>query len=184
MTSITGPNAERRAGAGFTLLELIAVLILISVLLALAAPSLGRFGRARATSDAASHLLALTHLARSQAAAQARIWRLNVDPEEAAYWLTMQQAGVFVSPRRDYGRVFRLPEGVSVMVTGNETDTGLTALATSGAAQAPCIQFYPDGHSDVATIELSDGQGRVLWVTAPSASERFRIETPSAEVAP
>ena len=39
MTSATGPSPDRRPAGGFTLLELIAVLVLISTVLAIAAPS-------------------------------------------------------------------------------------------------------------------------------------------------
>lgn len=162
----------RRAG-GFTLLELILVLVLISAVLALAAPSLRRFARARETTDAASHLLALTHLARSQAVAQAQVWRLNIDPEAATYWLTVQQAGAFVEPRNEYGRLFRFPAGVSVTVDGSETPDG-----------TPYVQFYPDGRSDPATIELADPDGKALQVACPTLSERFRILSLPLEAGP
>jgi len=165
-----GGHAAPRRQPGFTLLELIIVLILISLVLALAAPSLRRFIRSRETSETASHLLALTHLARSQAAAQARVWRLNVDPEQAAYWLTAQQAGTFVQPQTEYGRYFRFPDGVAVTVDVPETEDN-----------ALYVQFYPDGRSDEATIELEDLEGRVLQVTSPSVTERFQIVTLTGE---
>ncbi len=165
-----GHNAPRRRRRGFTLLELITVLILISLVLALAAPSLRRFARSRETSETASHLLALAHLARSQAVAQARPWRLNVDPEQALYWLTAQEAGAFVQPQADYGRSFRFPDGVAVTVDAPETED-----------HTLYVQFDPDGRSDEATIELEDLEGRVLQVTSPSVTERFRIVTLTGE---
>ena len=172
MTSTTGPKNRRGAG-GFTLLELIVVLVLVSVVLALAAPSLRRFARGRKTSDTAAHLLALTHLARSQAVAQARLYRLNVDPEAGTYWLTAQDAGAFVTLQSDYGRVFRFPDDVTVTVEADEPfdDT-------------PYVQFYPDGRSDSAVIELQDLERRAFQITCPSACERFRIVTVSSETRP
>jgi len=158
---------------GFTLLELIVVLVLISTVLALAAPSLRRFAHGRETTDAANHLLALTHLARSQAATQACIWRLNVDTQEAVYWLTFQEAGAFIQPQTAYGRGFRFPDGVTVTLDGPETDD-----------ETPFIQFYPDGRCDEATIELQETDGRILYVTCLSVAERFRIVTPQNEVTP
>ena len=164
-----------RSACGFTLLELILVLVLISAALAMAAPSLRRFARGRETTDAATHLLALAHLARSQAAAGAQMWRLNIDPDEGTYWLTVQEEGVFVQPERDYGRLFRFPDGCLVTLDVPET------LDTGADDDAPCIQFYPDGRSDPAVIELEDTEGRVLQVVSPSATEWFRIETPTDE---
>jgi type II secretion system protein H len=164
MTSTTGPNADPRRRDGFTLLELIVVLVLISTVMALASPSLRRFVRGRSTGDAASHMLALTYLARSEAATGAQVWRLNLDPETGTYWLTAQTEGAFTAPLREYGRVFHLPEGVTV-----ETD------AERDSNEPPYVQFYPDGRSDAVIIELTDPEGKVLRLASPSATERFRI---------
>jgi Tfp pilus assembly protein FimT len=173
MTSTTGPNADRRAAGAFTLLELIAVLVLISTVLAAAAPSLRRFARGRQTADAAAQILSLTHLARSQAATRGCVHRLNLDAEEGTYWLTVQHAGAFVEIDSSHGRHFRLPVGVSVALD-----------SVSGAEPSSYVQFYPDGRCDQATIELTGGEGDVLHVTCPSPSERFRIVSPPEEDRP
>ena len=52
---------------GFTLLELILVMVILSTVLAMAAPSLSGFFGSRQTHDTAAQILALTQLARSQA---------------------------------------------------------------------------------------------------------------------
>ena len=167
---------RRRRGA-FTLLELIAVLVLISTVLAIAAPSLRGFVYGRQTADAAAQILALTHLARSRAAAQGSTHRLNFDTEEGVYWLTAQQAGAFVDTEADHGRRYRLPVGVTVTVE--------TPLEPEPAAQVSYVHFYPDGRSDQAIIELAGGEEQeVLHVTCESPSERFRILTPSRERRP
>lgn len=67
MTLTTGPPGDRGARGAFTLLELIAVLVLISTVLAAAAPSLRGFVRGRRTAEAAAKVLSLTHLGRSRA---------------------------------------------------------------------------------------------------------------------
>lgn len=170
MTSTTGPNADRRvppAAGGFTLLELIAVLVLISTVLAIAAPSLRGFARGRQTADAAAHLLALTRLARSRAASWGCCHRLNIDPETGTYWLTMQEGGAFVEIETDFGREYRLPSGVSI------------AVDEPSASEPPwVIEFHPDGRCDAVTIRLTGLRGDVLDVACASASERFRIISP------
>ena len=167
MTSTTGPNAEARRG-GFTLLELIVVLVLISTVLATAAPSLRGFLAGRQGAEAAAQVLSLTHLARSRAVTQGRVYRLNIDTETNTYWLTMQQAGAFVKLGCEHGRRFRFPDSVSVTLELSAAD-----------AQASFVQFYADGRSDQATIGLTGRRGEVLEVTCPSASERFRVVSPS-----
>ena len=168
MTSATGTRSSRRGG--FTLLELIAVLVLISTVLAIAAPSLRGFARGRQTDDAALRILALTRLARSRSASWGAVHRLNVDPDARQYWLTMQRQGAFVEIDSDHGRRYNLPAGVSVKVDSSSDDDGV-----------PYIQFDPNGRCDPATVQLTGGQGDVRQVTCESASERFRIVTPAED---
>jgi len=171
MISTTGPDLDRcRRGGGFTLLELIAVLVLISTVLAIAAPSLRGFVRGRQTADAAAQMLALTHYARSQAAAQGRTYRLNVDIDAGVYWLTAAEGGAFVELRTSYGRSFELPSGVAVIVEADGDDELLSY-----------VQFYPDGRCDAAVIQLEGQQGECYQIVNPSASERFEIVKPEED---
>jgi len=160
------PGAPSPSKGAFTLLELIAVLVLISTALAIAAPSLRGFVHGRKTANAAAKLLSLTHLARSRSAARGCVYRLNVDADQGVYGLTVQQGGAFVEPADGYGRVYELPTGVTAR------------LDVDAIGDDPWIQFYPDGRCDPATIELTGGQGDVLLVTCPSPTERFRVLTP------
>ena len=173
MTLSTGPVSDRRVAGAFTLLELIAVLVLISTVLAIAAPSLRGFVRGRQTADAAAKVLSLTHLARSRAVSWGCIHRLNFDAEEGTYWLTMQKAGAFVEIDGNHGRRFRLPDGVSVVL---ESPSQVQSL--------PYVQFYSDGGCDPATIELAGGENDVFQVTCSSVSERFRIVSPQEDDGP
>ena len=168
MTSTTGPSSNRPPHGGFTLLELIAVLVLISTVLAIAAPSLRGFVHGRQTANVAARMLSLTHLARSRAVCRGAVHRLNIDTEAGTYWLTVQEAGAFVEIEGGYGRRHSLPMGLSV-----ELDS-LTAEEPE-----PYIQFYPDGRCDPATVELTDSEGDVLHVTCTTPSERFRVVTPA-----
>ena len=171
MTSSTGPRTSARGGGAFTLLELIVVLVLISAVLAMAAPSLRGFAHGRRTADAAAKVLALTHLARSRAAAWGCIHRLNVDGDAGECWVTMQTGGTFVEIEGNQGRRFALPAGTSVTVRALDEDN-----------PPPFLQFYPDGRCDPATIVLAGGQREVFYVACFSATERYRIAT-AAEVA-
>ncbi|MDY7010188.1 MAG: prepilin-type N-terminal cleavage/methylation domain-containing protein [Planctomycetota bacterium] len=167
MTLTIGPSDETRSD-GFTLLELIAVLVLISTMLAMAAPSLRGFVGGRQTAEAAAQLLSLTKLARSRAAAQGCVYRLNIDTEEKTYWLTRQRAGAFVAIENESGRRFQFPDGMSVRLELPSQDNTVSY-----------IQFYPNGRTDEARIELTGQQGEVFEVTCPSATERFRVVSPS-----
>ena len=163
-TLMTGRNDNPNLRGAFTLLELILVLVLISVLLGIAAPSLRGFVGARRSADAAAQLLSLADYARSQAIARGTVCRPNVDADENVYWLTMLSNGVFVELDTEFGRRFSLPDTVAVGIE--------SAAAGPGATY---VQFYPSGRSDEAVIQLIGVQGEVFIVANPSATESFRI---------
>ena len=149
------------------------MLVLIGTVLAIVAPSLRGFVRGRQTANAAADILSLTHMARSRAAARGSVHRLNVDTEAGAYWLTMHRAGAFVPIDGNDGRHHALPVGVSIVVDPPVAGEAITYVG-----------FHPDGRCDQATIQLTGMQGEVLWVACPSASERFRIVSPSEDARP
>src|SRR5947207_6133930 len=65
---------------GFTLLELVVVMLILTVMLAMVAPSLSGFGRGRQAEQAAANILALSRWAREQAISDGRVYRLNFSP--------------------------------------------------------------------------------------------------------
>ena len=110
------PDCARRSG--FTLLEVILVMLIICTMLAIAAPSLRGFFASRETKDAAEQILALTKYASSQAVAEGRIYCLNFDIRESAYWLTVQDQGVYRDLGTGMGRRFSLPRDTGIELDG------------------------------------------------------------------
>ena len=130
MISTTGHGAERpgrspfrpRPGAfpphgarGFTLLELVLVMLIICTMLAMAAPSLRGFLSSRQAGEAAGQIVALTRFARSKAAVEGRSYRLNLDASQRTYWLTIEDGGSFRRLANEFGRTFSLPEGTAAV---------------------------------------------------------------------
>lgn len=155
---------RRKPAAGFTLLELILVMVLICTVLAMAAPSLRGFFASRQTADAAAQIVALAQFARAQAAAEGRTYRLNLDTESGKYWLTAQTGGAFTALPSEFGRVFSLPEGA---IAGWE--------APAEAASRGWVPFYPDGRTEAADIRLDGRQGEALKIVCLSPAERFHV---------
>ena len=186
-------------------MELVLVLLVMTVILGLCAPSLRGFFASRQTSDAAVTMLCLTQYGRSLAASEGRPCRMMIDPDAGEYWLMIQDEGAYVELGQEMGRHFRLPEGASVCVQIGSADAapaGGTSMLRQGsmlrqagslleqsmsrslgrqAADSilPCVQFYPSGRSDVATIEIQGFQGERYAVSCPSPSEPFRVIAPS-----
>lgn len=172
MTSIIGHNDKYRLcrTGGFTLLEMILVLVLVSTLLAMSAPSLRGFFASRKAQDTATQLLALTRWARSHAASEGTVYRLNADTTANAYWLTAQQEGTFSELGCDLGRRFYLAEGLNISLTAQ---TGQSVSY---------VQFYSDGRNDPAVIKITGKHGEIYTITSPSVTEGFIIADQPEEV--
>jgi len=144
------------------------VLVVIAVVVSLVAPSLRGFFTSRQAADSAQTALSATKWAHWQAISQGQPCRLNVDAQSGAFWLTVQQAGNYVAPSDDMGRRFTVPEGATISLRSEAPDPNVTY-----------VQFYPSGRSDVATITIADDRGRAFQITCPSATEAFKIISPS-----
>jgi len=163
-------NTSRTQRRGMTLLELILVMLILSTVLAMAAPSLRGFFTSRRIDDTAVQILALTKFARSQAVSEGIVYRLNFDTRDCTYWLTAQKAGVFELLETECGQTYTLPKDIELEVEDIEQKDKDVFLA-----------FTPHGTMTAGTIRLIDRGGRTLEITCPSVTESFSIvETRSA----
>jgi len=157
-------TAQHDRDRGFTLLELILVMVVLSTVLAMAAPSLRGFFASRKTHDTAAQILALTQFARSQAISEGIVYRLTFDTREETYWLTAQQAGLFEKLETDFGRIFTLPKDIVMELEDLDSEDGETFL-----------KFTPQGTVTAGTVRLIDRAGRALEITCPTVTESFSI---------
>lgn len=148
----------------FTLLELILVMVILSTVLAMAAPSLRGFFASRQTQDAAAQILALTQLARSKAVCEGTTYRLNFDAKEGTYWLTSQQSGAYEQLKTDFGQVFSLPKDTVLELEGIEQE-----------GDEAFVAFTPRGTVTPGTIRLIDRRGQVVELSCPAVTESFSI---------
>lgn len=147
-----------------TLLELILVMMILSTVLAMAAPSLRGFFISRRGDDEAARILALTQYARSQAVSEGVVYRLNFDIQERTYWLTAQRAGAYEPLDTEFGKTFVIANDLALEVEDIAKEDRDTFL-----------EFSPYGTVTAATIRLIDRQGRALEIACPTATESFSI---------
>lgn len=159
-----GPAHKGGGTGGFTLLELVLVMMIMCTVLALAAPSLRGFFASHQTQDAAACIVALAGFARSQAIAEGCVYRFNFDGDEGTYWLTVQREGGFEPLKTEFGRTFHLPEG-----------TQLDFEARGGSRESTYVDFFPTGRTEPAAIRLTGRQGDTELVACLSATEQFRV---------
>jgi prepilin-type N-terminal cleavage/methylation domain-containing protein len=161
---MSASKTQHGGGAGFTLLELILGMLILSTVLAMAAPSLRGFFGSRQSQDAAAQILALTQFARSQAISEGVVYRLNFDTKDRVYWLTAWKSGSFRELQTEIGQVFTLPRDMIMELEDAEKEDG-----------KPYVEFTPQGTVTAATIRLIDRGGRALEVTCPTVTESFSI---------
>ena len=149
----------------FTLLEMVMVMLILSMLLALVAPSLSGFGAGRDAEYAGAQLMTLSRWAREQAISEGRVYRLNFDPAQQTYWVTAQVGGVFETINSDFGRPFTLPEGVVM-----EWDAAQEAGAYA-------VDFFPTGRARPVKIRVTSRDGQTSFIGNRTATEMLRALT-------
>lgn len=148
-------QAEPASSKGFTLVELMVVMVIISLVMGLVATSMARSvsgAEARATSR---NLVASLRYTRARAI---------IDKQEQVFQVNIEERS-YQAPGRD---PVNLPEGVDLTITTARSE--ITSEAVSG------IRFFPDGGSTGGHIELTvnDREYRVnvAWLTGESRLER------------
>jgi len=155
---LSPPSARR----GFTLIELILVMALITVVMALVSPSLGGFLRGRSMQSEVSRFISLTHYAQARAAHEGIPIRLWVDPELRTYGMASEYV-LAQSGQDPHRREYELAADLEVEVDtrsfatlqGNRLalqDRWAAGQPMSGAATGSRSQvvfrFTPDGFID------------------------------------
>ena len=167
----------RRNKPGFTLIELVMVLVVVAAALAVAAPSLGGWRRGQRLQSAGDEFLAVARHGRALAVANAQVHRLYVDANNGTYWLMAQEGQEFVNLGTGMGRVFALPEGCSIAMSAAATTTG------TGQLPLESVDFYPSGRmTPPANVVITGESGDVYAFETPSAVEGLVVASAAVGV--
>lgn len=157
---------RRSSQSSFTLLELVLVLMIISLSLALVAPSLRGWSAGSRLRDAGDQFLAVARWARAQAVAESQVYRLNVDSSSGRYWLTVQNGMEFVSTGTSLGQMYALPTGLNIAM--NEPLSGQPLSV---------VDFFPTGRTQPAHVRISSDDGFAVNIVCPTPAEGFALAT-------
>ena len=133
---------------GFTLIELILVMVILTTILGMAGPSLRGFFARHQIDDTAARIIALTQFAQSQAICEGRTYRLNFDESRKTYWLTVQDQGAYRDLYTEWGRVFMLAPDISMQLWDLDRE-GLRHY----------VEFNALGRTTPCTIQLIGPKG-------------------------
>ncbi len=159
------------ASVGFTLIELIVVLLIISVTMAMAAPSLHGWSDGAKLRDAGDQFIASARWARAQAILTGTPHVLKVDAAAGTYMVGSAEAdgtsgAMSVTPvSGEYGQRTAMPQSFRIDLIG-------------GGESGGTIVFYANGRCTPAQVRITSVQQKTLDIASTFPADPFRVVTP------
>ena len=176
---------------GFTLVELLLVMVVMVAAISVCGPSLSNFFRGRTLDSEARRLLALTHAGQDRAVSEGIPMRLWVDVEQKAYGLKEEPGWDENDPKEvefELDKDLKLaivkaekskkPVGQNGRPTAQFSDPRMTAGVQDTKASLPQIRFLPDGAFEEGSpraIQLTDRDGFSVWIAQASDRSGYEI---------
>lgn len=151
-------NCDR--SRGFSLLELLVVVLVLGLVLAVAYPSLSRTTSTLHLRTAARDVLNTFRYARERAIAEQKTMVVTVDREQRTFRLSDDLG--------DGGRTYALPKDVKIR--------RLTVGRDEVAEDSVSVRFLPNGSAGKAEVALGAETGGTLRVITDSITGGARIE--------
>jgi type II secretion system protein H len=183
MTFRTGNKRIRSAsplrGRGFTLIELILVMALLTIVLSVGAPTLARFFRGRTLDSEARRFLSLTRYGQSRAVSEGVPMVLWIDAKQGFYGLKAE-VGYLEEDRKAVE--FALNEDLLVEVERAEVRplSSQWNRPTQRADSLPEIRFTPDGfisETSPDAVLIREGEERAVWIAQSRNRLHYEMQT-------
>ena len=166
-------NGQRAIGdrqnQGFTLLELIVVISLLSIMLVLTVPRFHSALFLDETKKNARWIIGKIQSLKEAAIRDQKQYTLHIDLDTERFWETDES----MSPETLESTALNaepLPDGLKIA----DIEFPIRGKIDSGKAE---ITFYKDGHSDKVLIHLQDGAEYITYLIEPFLSDVTRYET-------
>ena len=159
-------DSRREGAAGFTLIELIIVMLLLAIAASMVAPRMSSFFRGRALNHESRRLLSLTHYAQSRAVAEGVPVVLWVDAKASTYGVEVQAGHATAEDKvREFTAEPTLTFGAGTTMGTQEATSEQEDEKFGMPEGRAAIRFTPDGFIDevsVRSIVVRQGEGDAL----------------------
>jgi prepilin-type N-terminal cleavage/methylation domain-containing protein len=188
----SGARFANRARRGFTLIELILVMALLTVVISLTAPRLSRFFHGRTLDSEARRLLALTRSGQSRAVSEGLPMDLWVNAAEGTFGLEAEPSYETSDPKAvdftlDNGlqlevvnRTVVAPANTVTMNRSQQASTASAPRVNLVHANLPTIRFLPDGsvgESSPQMLHLTSSDSGSLWLAQSRDGVNYEIRS-------
>lgn len=192
MTTSTTGRPRRSSAGGFTVTELLVVMVIMALLAGLAVPSFARSLQSERLRTGARTVVSMVQLARTRAITRHTFTRLSIDYDQGLLTIeelqqpdamasgagSLASAGsqqpTWVEQRDSLGRPRSLPGGVRITYAGGDP----TAATGGSATRVDALTFRPDGSTDDAMLLLEGYQSERLGVAVRKTRLQARLLTP------
>lgn len=161
---MTCRRPRNRSSTGFTLLELILVMIILCTVLAMAAPSLRGFFSSRRMYDMAEQIQLLIRCGRIQAVSEARYYRLEFDLSRREYGLTVLNESRYVPLEKSFGMHYPLPVDIELQFENLDRADGKYVLP-----------FNLQGRAKQCRIRMCDSKNNRIDLVCLSPIENVEL---------
>ncbi len=150
---------------GFTLIELVIVIVIISLMAMLVAPRVTKSLQHLEVRSAAKKVSGILRTCRSESVNRSRIYSLSFDTDSRLLSVQSMEEG---EEKPALERSFPFPEDVQI----EKIDVGKTLLESS----VPAFEFYPNGGSNGGSALVRRVESRAYTILVDSLTGTVKVE--------
>lgn len=160
----------RHPQSGFSMPEMMVILVIIGILLAIGTPNFMSIGRRDTVESAAYDMQRALALARQKALAKRMEYRVTVNPTAKTYFIERKEGGVWVPDHADtLSWSSRVDLSMSAGGSTSNHDVVIEPQGTVSDTDAPVILTFSNTHGDTASVSFVR-TGRLRLRTGPGLS--------------